>query len=69
MMLPDSASTSLGHLRRVGSRPPASGPIVHRGTSVILSPRPTSMRGISKSVSWGSHLRDADEEPAQNDWF
>lgn len=64
---------SVANLRRMTSSgravPPAPQSFVlNRGTSVVLSPRATSLRGISKSVSLGSHLVD-DEEPAQNDWL
>lgn len=58
------------NLRRVGSRPPGSGPIVTRGTSSSLAQKPasTSNFGASKSVNMASRLYD-DEEPAMNVWL
>ncbi|KAG7382612.1 hypothetical protein PHYPSEUDO_004692 [Phytophthora pseudosyringae] len=58
------------NLRRMSSRPPGSGPIISRGSSVTLAPQPASSHnfGASKSVSMGSRLYD-DEEPAQNVWL
>lgn len=61
------------NLRRMTSsgRSTMSGPqsyVLNRGSSVALSPRPTSLRGISKSVSLDTRFLD-DEEPAQNDWL
>jgi len=58
------------NLRRMSSRPPSSGPIISRGSSMGLAPQPASMHnfGASKSVSMGSRLYD-DEEPAQNVWL
>lgn len=58
------------NLRRMSSRPPGSGPIVTRGTSMSLAPQPGSAHnfGASKSVSMASRLYD-DEEPAQNVWL
>lgn len=63
----------IANLRRMTSngRTTGSGPqsyVMNRATSVALSPRATSLRGISKSVSMGSRFVD-DEEPAQNDWL
>uniref|UniRef100_A0AAV1TLP0 Uncharacterized protein n=1 Tax=Peronospora matthiolae TaxID=2874970 RepID=A0AAV1TLP0_9STRA len=57
-------------LRRMGSRPPKSGPIVTYSTSINLAPQPASARafGVSKSVNMVSRLYD-DEEPAQNVWL
>lgn len=53
--------------RSTTSGPPQSY-VLNRGSSVALSPRATSLRGISKSVSLGSRFVD-DEEPAQHDWL
>ncbi|KAL3674935.1 hypothetical protein V7S43_000861 [Phytophthora oleae] len=58
------------NLRRMSSRPPGSGPIITRGTSISLARQPASSHnfGASKSVSMASRLYD-DEEPAQNVWL
>ncbi|KAE8900158.1 hypothetical protein PF005_g21709 [Phytophthora fragariae] len=64
------ADSTRNNLRRMSSRPPGSGPIITRGTSMSLAPQPPSAHnfGASKSVSMASMLYD-DEEPAQNVWL
>ncbi|KAG6591001.1 uncharacterized protein IUM83_11245 [Phytophthora cinnamomi] len=64
------ADSTRSNLRRMSSRPPGSGPIITRGTSMSLTPQPASAHnfGASKSVSMASRLYD-DEEPAQNVWL
>ncbi|KAL7993907.1 hypothetical protein Plhal703r1_c60g0165311 [Plasmopara halstedii] len=63
----DNPRTSL---RRVGTRPPGSGPIITRGTPGSLAQKPISTNnfGASKSVNMASRLYD-DEEPALNVWL
>lgn len=62
--------SSRSNLRKVGSRPPGSGPIVSCGTSLSMAPQPASSHnfGASKSVNIASRLYD-DEEPALNVWL
>lgn len=55
---------------RMGVPPAPQSYVLNRGTSVVLSPRPSSLRGLSKSVSFGGGSYPVDdEEPAQNDWL
>ncbi|KAG7394084.1 hypothetical protein PHYBOEH_005844 [Phytophthora boehmeriae] len=65
----DAGANARNNLRRMSSRPPASGPIVTRGPSVMLSPQASSARGVSKSVSLGSSRLYDDGEPTGAIWL